>query len=195
MDEYIIGRITEHLSSRDLAMFAQVNKLTYQYCKHTNINRQLCKTVVHNTYHYVPTLLEQAKLDYCMTCLQDVCTLSTNKIPMQKFRIAISLWKPCGARIDILIGRCIVINRIVYAFSPLDYVQDSLNKTMKDVHTVLVIRENMERLLHKMNSIISHRYEDIHIKTFNILKTGFNRELVDGLEHIHKLYRFFQLCG
>lgn len=193
MDEHIISRITVHLSARDLAMFAQVNKSTYQYCKHTNVNRQLCKHVVHHPYHYIPTLLEQAKLEHCMKFLQDVNTLSLNRIPMQKFRIAIGLWKPCGAKINILIGRCVIINQIMYTYSYMDFLAESQNNViLKDGSIALLIDTNMERLIHKVNSIISHKYDHIEIKTYDFLKGGFKKDLVDGLKYIH---RFLRCCS
>jgi hypothetical protein len=184
MDENIINNIIIYLSAKDLVMFAQVNTLTYQFCKHTNINKQLCQSV-HHSYHYVLTLLEHARLEYCMTFLNDVYLLALNMIPMHKFCLSLTLKKTCGAKIHILIGRCIVINQIMYAHSHLDFLAESQSKMIKDEYNVLLIEHNMERLQHKVNSIISHKYENIQVKMLDHIKEGYKRELVNSLQYIH----------
>jgi hypothetical protein len=79
----------------------------------------------------------------------------------------------------------------MYAHSHLDFLAESQNKMIKDEYNVLLIEHNMERLQHKVNSIISHKYDNIQVKMLTKLKEGYKRELVDSLQYIH---RFAKCC-
>jgi hypothetical protein len=189
MDELIISLIIRHLDAKDIVLFAQVDRRTYSYCKNTNVNNKLCKCA-HATYHHIPTLLEHAKLECCLSVLNDVETLSNHKIPMEKFSLELTLQKPCGTKIHVMLGRCIIINPIVYSYSHIDFLAESQYDIIKDGYAALSIHDNIDRLRHKINSIISHEYTHVNMTIHNKLQSDFKRSLVNGLTHIHRFVNF-----
>lgn len=191
MDEHVISLIVQYLNERDLASFAQCNRSTYRFCKLTDTNHKLCKSV-HSTYHFVPTLLEHARLDYCLRFLDDVDTLSQNNIPLCKFALSLVLHKTCGTKTHIVIGRCLIINNIVYAHSYIDFLSESQHEFIKDEHNLLLINDNMDRLRHKVNSIISHKYTFINMRIYNKICGDYKKHLVCGLKNIYRFAKCLQ---
>lgn len=168
MDEYIISQIVQHLSEKDLTSFALINKTTYNYCTQTNIYNKKCNNK-HITYHYTLSLLENAKLSYCIRVLNFVKQLYDNKIPLHKYAIHILLKKSCGTVIKIVFGRDIIINSIVYSYDTITGLCDLQKEIVPEAGKVYNINDNnnIERLKHKLNSIISHSYIGYNMRIIN----------------------------
>lgn len=167
MDGLVISLVVKHLSGRDLVMFAQVNITTYNYCKTTNVLLKPCPKT-HTTHRFTPTLLEEAKLSFCLKVLNDVRTLSDSKISLSDYCTNITLHKSCGTKITLCIGRLIVINKLMYTYNNFDVMCELKNNHVQPCTQVLNINACMDRLRHKLNSIITHTYTKVTITTTNI---------------------------
>lgn len=180
MDEYIISQTVLHLSEKDLLSFALINKQTYSYCTHTNIHNKKCSDK-HITYHYVLSLLENAKLSYCINILEFVKILYDNKIPLQKYSIHILLKRPCGTIIKIVFGREIIINSIVYSYNNITALSDLQKDFVNNESKVFNIddKNNLERLKHKLNSIISHSYIGCSVKEIDNVQGDYHHNIVN----------------
>lgn len=188
MDENIISRIVLHLSEKDLTRFALLNKQTYNYCTHTNVHNKKCNNK-HITYHYTLSLLENAKLSYCVNILMFVRELYNDKIPLNKCAIHVSLKKLCGTIMKIIFGREIIINSIVYSYDTVTAFCD-LQKIVNEDSKVYNINDcnNIERLKHKLNSIISHKYKGYNIKVINNVSGDFYHRKVDMFKKVIEQY-------
>lgn len=185
MDEHIISLICAKLSYQDLARFAMTHKTAYCYCKRTNIHKRRCNENHYCPYHFDQTILEYAKLDHCMKATKIVQELSQHKVPLQQCAYHISLTKSCGTVVYIVIGREVIINNVVYAFSLIDVIYDDAkycnNMRQYKQYQVLSIEANMKRLRHKFNSIIIKRYTSIDIKTVINPQREIHRPLCESL--------------
>lgn len=189
MDGLVTSLVAKHLSGRDLALFAIVNTTTYDYCKHTDINKKLCAGP-HSTWHFVPTLLEEARLQHCLGFLDDLAVLSLHKVPLSEYHLSITLQKHCGTKMHIIIGRVLIVNQMVFVANELDVWREYQKGLTEDNYKVFMnhtIQKNMQRLRHKINSIISHKYSKVTVKVVNNVEGDFRRTLIDGLTNIDKL--------
>lgn len=183
MDENIISQIALHLKEKDLTLFSLVNKQTYNYCTNTNIHNKKCNDK-HITYHYTLSLLENAKLSYCISIVEFVKHLYDNKIPLHKYALHILLRKPCGTIIKIVFGRDIIINSIIYSFDNITALCD----IQKDVNNIkckvfnINDKNNIERLKHKLNSIISHKYIGYSVKIVNTVTGDYQHFIVNNFK-------------
>lgn len=169
MDENIISIITENLSQKDLICFALANKQTYHYCKHTNVKNKKCDDK-HTTYHFTLSLYENAKLSYSMNIVSGIKSLYENKIALQSYNIQIILKQVCGTTTKITFGRDIVINSIVYSYDNITALCD-FHEDVKIQQNIKIynINGSNERLRHKFNSILSHKYVKMDNKITNNL--------------------------
>lgn len=190
MDEYIISQIVLRLSEKDLTSFSLINKQAYDYCTHTNVNNKKCNNK-HLTYHFTLSLLENAKLSYCTNLLECVRKLYDDKISLQKFSINILLKKTCGTILKIIIGRDIIINSIVYSFDTITALCDLQKDVVNNESKVFNINDknNLERLKHKLNSIISHNYIGCDIKINNNVIGDYQNIIVNEMND--KIYKYF----
>lgn len=189
MDGLVISLVVKHLSGRDLALFAMVNTTTYDYCKHTDINKKVCSGL-HGTWHFVPTLLEDAKLQYCLGFLDDLAVLSLHKVPLSEYRVNITLQKPRGTKVNITYGRVFIVNQLVFVANGIDVLRECQKGLTADDYKVFMnhnIEKNKQRLRHKLNSIISHRYSKVTVKITNNVEGDFKRTLISGLTKLHNL--------
>jgi hypothetical protein len=154
----------------DIARFSMVDKQAYTFFTQTNVNNELCKPLCKaSSYHFTQTLLQASKLNHCMNIVDIIYTLSNQHIPLHTCACNITLRASCGTTIYMVFGRHLIINNIIYTFSPSDAMYDIQCGRMKYVHsykrnyTILHIDTCMTRLRHKMNSIISHIYHDVHV--------------------------------
>lgn len=177
MDGLVISLVVKHLSGRDLVMFAQVNTIAYTYCKNTNILHRPCP-VTHTCYRATPTLLEEAKLTCCLNFLNDVRALASSKVSLSDYCTDITLHKHCGTKITLCVGRVLIINKLIYTYNNFDVLCELQNVKMKHCTQILNIDANMIRLRHKLNSLITHLYTDVTVKTSN---TTSNIETMDPL--------------
>jgi hypothetical protein len=187
MDGLVVSLITKHLTGKDLAAFACVSRISYQYCKSTNILIKSCKSVP-CAYHFTPTLLQEAKLEYCLNkILDDVRTLAFHNIPISMYSTQVILFKPCGTKTVITIGRVLMINRLVFALNGFDVMCEFHRGGIPKSAYVLNIESCMERLRHKLNSIISNRYIDVAVRVTNKVQSDFKKSIVQGLSGIETL--------
>lgn len=177
MDEHIISVITAKLSQKDLVSFSLINQQTYHYCKHTNVKNKKCGDK-HNTYHFTLSLVENARLSYCMNILSCVKTLFDNEISLHTYRLQISLTQICGTTTRITFGRDIIINSIVYSYDIITAICDVQHHQSK----VCNLNHNKERLEHKLNSILSHKYVKITKKITNNVKRDCFYNIVKSFE-------------
>ena len=189
MDKYIISQIVLYLNQKDLICFALVNKLTYDYCKHTDIHNKKCDDK-HITYHFNLSLYENAKLLYSMNILSGIKCLYENRIGFHKYNLKILLTQQCGTTTKIVFGRNIIINSIVYSYDNLIVLCDSRNDVKVHKHNkVYNIFFNIQRLQHKINSIISHKYVKINKKITNNLTRDCHKDLIKRFEiDVHKYF-------
>lgn len=166
MDENVVSIICRHLSEKDLICFALVNKTIYQYCKHTNITGNKCTKIHRIPYSFISTIMEHARLRHAMRMLEIVKELHDNNVPMRHCSCIVVMQKPCGVTIKVQLGRHVVINDIAYCYSQMEFISDMVCSSKKDiinhVHTVLSIDQNIDRLQHKINSIMSHAYDTVN---------------------------------
>ena len=179
MDEYIISQIVLYLSEKDLTSFSLINKLTYNYCTHTNIHNKKCDNK-HISYHFTLSLLENAKLTYCINILEYIKKLYDNKISLIKYSIYIVLTRPCGTLIKIVFGRDIIINSIVYSFDNITALCDIDNES-KIIN--INYANNIERLKHKLNSIISHKYIGYNMRIINNVSRDYQHDIVNKFQY------------
>lgn len=180
MDEYIISQIVLHLTEKDLTSFALINKQAYNYCTHTNIYNKKCNNK-HISYHYTLSLLENARLSYCLKILEFVKRLHDNKIPLHKYSIHILLRKPCGTITKIVIGRNIIINNIVYSYDniiTLCVLQTDVPNNECKICSISN-KNNTERLKHKLNSVISHSYISCSVRILNNVNGDYQRDIIN----------------
>lgn len=184
MDEYIISQIVPYLSEKDLTSFSMINKQTYNYCTHTNVYNKKCN-INHITYHYTLSLLENAKLSYCMNLLKFVKGLYDSEISRQKYAIHLSLQRRCGTIIKLVFGRDIVINSMIYSFNTIISLCDLQKENNSSEIKLFKINNvtNMERLKHKVNSIISNRYTGYEIKIINNVIGDYYTSFVDEFKN------------
>lgn len=189
MDKNIISVITDNLSQKDLIRFALVNNQTYHYCKHTNVKKKKCEDK-HNTYHFTLSLFENAKLSYSMNILSSVQSLYNNEISLHSYNIQILLTQPCGTKTKIILGRDIIINSIVYSYDNLTSLCDLQKDTKIDLQNSKIynINKNIERLQHKINSILSHKYVKLRKKVTNNLIRDCHQNIVQHFEKCIDLY-------
>jgi hypothetical protein len=130
------------------------------------------------------SLLENAKLSYCINFLEFVKQLYDNKISLQKYAIHILLKRTCGTVIKIVIGRDIIINSIVYSFDNITALCDIQKEVINNESKVFNINDknNIERLKHKLNSIISHKYTGCSIKIVNTVQGDYQHNIVEKLK-------------
>jgi hypothetical protein len=171
MDEHIISIITSNLSQKDLVSFSLINHQTYHYCKHTNVRNKKCNDK-HITYHFTLSLIENARLSYSMNLLSCVKILYDNEISLHIYRLQISLTQTCGTTTRITFGRDIIINSIVYSYDIITGICDIQKETLHQHSKVCNLNDNKERLEHKLNSILSHKY----VKTCKIIKNNVKRD-------------------
>ena len=170
MDALIVKLMCQHLCEKDLICFAMVNKTAYNYCKHTNILGKKFSGCHHCPHNYVPTLMEHARLEYAMGVLVVVKELTDNKVPMRHCSCVVTAHLPCGGITKIVLGRHIMINDVVYYYSKMDAICDVFCRPQKGfvghTNSVLYIcqKKNMERLRHRINSILTHRYDRVEMK-------------------------------
>lgn len=183
MDENIISRIVLHLKEKDLILFSLVNKQTYNYCTRTNIHNKKCDNK-HITYHYTLSLLENAKLSYCISIVEFVKHLYYNKIPLHKYALHILLRKHCGTIIKIVFGRDIIINSVVYSYDNITALCDLQKDVTNNENKVYNInnQNNIERLKHKLNSIISHKYIGCSVKIVNNITGDYQHFIVNNFK-------------
>lgn len=191
MDGLVISLVVKHLSGQDLVMFAQINTTTYTYCKNTNIFYKPCP-VIHNNYRSIPTLLEEAKLTHCLNFLNDIRALATNKVSLSDYCTDITLHKHCGTKITLCVGRVLIINKLIYAYNNFDVLCELQSVKVKHCTQILNIDANMIRLRHKLNSLITHVYANVTVKTsYNTS----NIESMEPLEGIKSLVKMLTLSA
>lgn len=186
MDEHIVHLISVHLAHKDIAMFAMVNKMIYRYCKHTTIYHERCANT-HCVHRFILTLLQHAKLQHCVQIVQVMKSLSLQKLPMKECMVHISLKTHYDTTIEIMIGRMIVINNVVYICCSNDFFYDACTSTSKSnrPYRVLHILDpvNLDRFTHKMNSIITHTYKSIDITFIDHIKRYVHKPLANTFKH------------
>lgn len=190
MDEHIISRIMCHLDKQDLVRFSVVNKLAYHYSTHTNVNNRKCSEKHHN-YHYTLSLLENARLSHCLCMLSSINELSSHIIPLSQYCINVTLRKCCGTTLKITLGCDIIINSIVYCYNDLLIIKDFDKCIITDKNKVVYIDNNKERLVHKLNSIISHKYVSKDVKIVNKITSDYQKGIV---EQFYKDINKYFLC-
>lgn len=181
MDEHIISMITRNLSQKDLVSFSLINRQTYHYCKHTNVKNKKCDDK-HNTYHFTLSLVENARLSYCLNILSCVKTLFDNEISLQTYRLQLLLTQICGITTRITFGRDIIINSIVYSYDNITAICDVQKETLHKQSKVCNLLDNIERLEHKLNSIISHKYVKITKQITNNGKRDCHYNIIKSFE-------------
>ena len=181
MDEHIIHSISKYLSNEDIASFAMVNKLTYAYVTHTNVNGHKCGTL-HHPFHFTLSLLEHARLEHCMRILYVVKELCEHKIFLHHCAVHINAKQACRDHATkIIIGRHIVINDTVYAYNTCDVPCDFIN----DIHPTYVrsVERDVNMLRHRMFSIMSHPYTNISYKVVCSKVRDMYKTYADVLDH------------
>jgi len=179
MDEHIISLIADHLEKDDLARFSLVNKTTYQYFTRTDTHRKMCPVKDHTTYRSQLTLLENAKLAHCMNIIPCIAELSNHRIPLHTYSITINLTKPCGSYINVVLGCDIIINTIVYCFDSMLVIKDMHKALITEKNKIIFMNQNLERLSHKLQSIISHAYGKVRIKIRDNVRSEYEKTVVD----------------
>ena len=196
MDENIISVIARKLSQKDLFCFSLVNKQCYHYCRHTNTEDKKCD-VRHNTYHFKLTLVENARLLYCMNLLSSLKTLYDNGISLHMYSLQISLVHTCGTVTKITLGRELVINCIVYSYDNKTAICDLRKGLVQNESKVYNIDYSIEKIKHKLNSILLHKYARINRKIINNIQRDYQLSMVQSFnDDVEKYFiKLLIICG
>lgn len=178
MDHNVISIIGKYLSGSDIPRFALVNQTTYQYFNTTSPDNKPC-TPVHTTYHPKLTILQELKLNYVMEILNTVKQLSGSSIPPNDFAVHMTLHKPCGTKVRLTFSRELVINSLIYTYSSTDVICDKYHGHLDMNSNVYYINANLERLRHKLYSIISHTYSKVDVKIIDNPHGDYRRDICE----------------
>lgn len=173
INEHVAHEICKYIPIECIPAFAMTCTSTYIYCKSTSKEHNSIQTHRNShRYKFQLSLLEHAKLAHCMRILECVQHLSQHKVPMYHCSIKIQAQHICSTnKVTIVIGRHIVINNVVYTYTPYDTVVDMLTHTapmystpnMKNI-CIRHIEHDIDMLRKKIFSIMSHKYQYVSYK-------------------------------
>jgi hypothetical protein len=123
--------------------------------------------------------------------LKFVKQLYDNKISIQEYALHIILKRTCGTIIKIVFGRDIIINSIVYSYDNITALCDLQKEFMNNENKIFNINDknNIARLQHKLNSIISHKYQGCSMRIVSNINWDYQHIIVNEFtENIDKYF-------